>query len=140
MDRDLSKIDSFLQKHHTLSLATFGDTISACTLFYVFDKTQHSFVVASEASTTHAKNVTQNPKVAGTVALETKIVGRIEGVQFGGKMFLLEDRELKLSYFRAFPYALAMKPTLWQIKVEHFKLTDNRLGFGKKIIWQAPLG
>jgi uncharacterized protein YhbP (UPF0306 family) len=29
-----------------------------------------------------------------------------------------------------------MNPKLWQIKVEHFKLTDNTLGFGKKIIWK----
>jgi uncharacterized protein YhbP (UPF0306 family) len=29
-----------------------------------------------------------------------------------------------------------MQPKLWQIKVSYFKLTDNRLGFGKKIIWQ----
>ena len=48
----------------------------------------------------------------------------------------LEDKELKKLYFKAFPYALALSPKLWQIKVNYFKMTDNRLGFGKKIIWQ----
>jgi len=28
-----------------------------------------------------------------------------------------------------------MNPQLWKVKVESFKFTDNRLGFGKKIIW-----
>jgi len=28
-----------------------------------------------------------------------------------------------------------MNPKLWQIKVNYFKMTDNKLGFGKKLIW-----
>ena len=51
----------------------------------------------------------------------------------------LKDDSLKKNYFKAFPYALAMNPKLWQIRVDFFKLTDNTLGFGKKIIWQESL-
>jgi hypothetical protein len=49
---------------------------------------------------------------------------------------MLACKDEKSVYFKRFPYALAMNPTLWKIKVEFFKLTDNRLGFGKKIMWQ----
>lgn len=137
MCRDLEKIDLFLSKHHVLSLATLNEKeLSACSLFYAFDKEELSFVVASSDDTTHIQNILKNPFVAGTVVLETKIVGKIEGVQFRGEFLVLESEVLKKLYFKKFPYAIAMNPKLWQIKVNYFKLTDNTLGFGKKIIWQ----
>ena len=136
MQNDLKKIDSFLQKHHVLTLATADvQELSACNLFYAFDIEKIAFVVASSDDTTHIKNITKNPKVAGAVVLETKTVGKIEGIQFRGDFLLLEDTELKKLYFKNFPYALAMNPKLWQIKINYFKLTDNTIGFGKKIIW-----
>lgn len=137
MQNNLLKIEAFLQKHHVLSLCTTDALeLSACNLFYVFDVLSNSFVVASSDETTHVKNILQNPKVAGTVVLETKAVGKIEGVQFRGDFLALEDNALKKLYFSHFPYTLAMNPKLWQIKINYFKLTDNRLGFGKKIIWK----
>lgn len=139
MQNDLVKIDAFLAKHHVLSLATTdGLELSTCNLFYAFDLEKISFVIASSDETTHIKNISKNPNVAGTVVLETKIVGKIEGVQFRGDFLPLEDEALKKLYFKNFPYALAMNPKLWQIKINYFKLTDNTLGFGKKIIWTQP--
>ena len=72
-------------------------------------------------------------KSGGTVHLETDVIGKIQGVQFKGKM--LESRDVRKVYLKRFPYALALNPTLWSIEVSSFKMTDNRLGFGKKIIW-----
>lgn len=139
MQNDLEKIGLFLAKHHVLTLATSdGLELSACNLFYAFDLEKNSFVVASSDETTHIKNISKNRNVAGTVVLETKMVGKIEGVQFRGELLSLEDESLKKLYFKSFPYALAMSPTLWQIKINYFKLTDNTLGFGKKIIWREP--
>lgn len=139
MQNDLEKIASFLAKHHVLTLATSdGLELSACNLFYAFDLEKISFVVASSDETTHIKNISKNKNVAGTVVLETKIVGKIEGVQFRGEFMPLEDEALKKLYFKSFQYALAMSPKLWQIKINYFKLTDNTLGFGKKIIWREP--
>lgn len=135
---ELQKIERFIFKHHILMLATsYADVPSACTLFYAYDADTASFIVASSDDTLHVKNTAKNPKIAGTIALETKIVGKIEGVQFRGEFLTCSDDELKGLYYKAFPYALAMKPDLWQIKVDYFKLTDNTLGFGKKIIWEA---
>lgn len=138
MQQNLEKIHKFIKKHHLLNLATCdGEMVSACALFYAF--AQNSFVVASSEDTTHIKHIQKNPKVAGSIALETKIVGKIEGLQFRGEFLKLEDAELKSLYLKTYPYAIAMNPTLWQIKVEFFKLTDNKLGFGKKLIWQGSL-
>lgn len=137
MDKTLEKIDAFLDEHHVLSLATFfSDEISVCSLFYAYDKNSNSFVVASDDKTLHISHIAQNPKIAGNIVLETKSVGKIQGVQFKGEFFELKDATLKKLYFKKFPYALAMNPKLWQIDVHYFKMTDNRLGFGKKLIWE----
>ncbi len=136
MSFDLKKIDKFLQEHHVLSLSTCrDDEISSCNLFYAFDKDANSFVVASSSDTLHVEHIQNNPKISGTVVLETKVIGKIQGIQFRGEFLTLEDKTLKKLYFKIFPYALAMNPTLWQIKINYFKMTDNNLGFGKKIIW-----
>lgn len=137
MDKELEKINSFLDEHHVMSLATsIGDELSVCNLFYSYDKYNTTFVVASSDDTLHIKHVKENSNIAGSVVLETKEIGKIQGLQFRGEFSLLDDESLKKLYFKAFPYALAMKPKLWSIKVNYFKLTDNRLGFGKKLIWE----
>lgn len=132
----LEKIETFLHEHHVMTLATSdGEALSACSLFYIYDAQTQSFVVASSDETTHIANIRKNPHVAGNIYLETKSVGKIQGVQFRAFFSLLEDERLKRSYFMAFPYALALSPKLWKIEVSEFKMTDNRLGFGKKLFW-----
>ncbi|MCX6077190.1 MAG: pyridoxamine 5'-phosphate oxidase family protein [Campylobacterales bacterium] len=138
MSEKLKKISSFLNEHHVMSLATAtAEEISVCSLFYAFDEQKLSFVVASSEDAKHIKHIVENSNIAGNILLETKIIGKIQGVQFRGNFVPLEDKELKIEYFKAFPYALALNPKLWQIKVNYFKMTDNRLGFGEKIIWDA---
>ncbi len=140
MDDKLEKITTFLKQHHVMSLASiYGNQISVCNLFYTYLEDKKIFLVASSEDTTHIRYILQNSKVAGTVVLETKEIGKIQGLQFRGEFVPLDDKCLKKKYFKAFPYAIAMCPKLWQIKVDYFKLTDNRLGFGKKIIWQERL-
>ncbi len=136
MSKDLQAINTFIQAHHVMSLATSnGSEVSACSLFYAYAHEARTFVVASSDETTHIQNIKQNKNIAGNILLETTSVGKIQGLQFRGEFLLLEDESLRKLYFEVFPYALVMQPKLWKIKVEYFKLTDNRLGFGKKIIW-----
>jgi uncharacterized protein YhbP (UPF0306 family) len=139
MSKDLEKIDSFLQKHHVMSLATSEKKeLSVCSLFYAFSLEENSFIVASSDDTLHIKHIQKNSNVAGNILLETKTIGKIQGVQFRGVFKELQNKKLKKLYFKTFPHAKIMKPKLWQIKVDYFKMTDNRLGFGKKVIWQVP--
>ena len=140
MVKNLEKINMFLQEHHVLSLSTCSEkSISTCNLFYAFDKESVSFVVASSDDTLHVEHIEKNPKISGTVVLETKTIGKIQGIQFRGEFISLKNKDLKKLYFKTFPYALVMNPKLWQIKIDYFKMTDNTLGFGKKIIWQDAL-
>jgi uncharacterized protein YhbP (UPF0306 family) len=77
--------------------------------------------------------------VACSIVLETQSVGKIRGIQFRGIMEK-PGKELKLkakmAYLKRFPYAALMKTSLWIVKVNYIKMTDNRLGFGKKLIWE----
>ena len=137
MSDTLAKIAAFVQEHHVMSLAsTAAEELSVCSLFYVYDVKSRVFVVASSAETLHMQHIEQNPNIAGNILLETQSVGKIQGLQFRGRFvsYLTQER-LKKLYFKKFPYALAMNPQLHTIEVDFFKLTDNRLGFGKKLIW-----
>ena len=138
MSKDLEKIAIFLDNHHVMTLATsMVDEVSACSLFYAFERDELSFIVASSDDTLHIKHIKQNPQIAGNILLETQTVGKIQGVQFRGTISEIKEDTLKKVYFKRFPYALTLLPKLWQIKVTYFKMTDNRLGFGKKIIFEA---
>jgi uncharacterized protein YhbP (UPF0306 family) len=136
MQKTLERIEAFLAKHHLLSLATVAKNApQSASLFYAYDAENIAFVVASDRKTEHIQNVLVNDNIAGTVALETDAVGKIEGVQFKGLMRAISQEEGAL-YFKRFPYARVMNPQLWQIVLTDMKLTDNRLGFGKKLYWQ----
>ena len=137
MKDDLEKIATFLYKHHVLSLATTDENqLSVCSLFYVYSPQENTFIVASSDDTLHIKNIKHNNKIAGNIVLETKTIEKIQGVQFRGVFEELTDSSLASLYFKKFKYAQIMKPNLWTIKVSYFKMTDNTLGFGKKLIWK----
>ncbi|MCL4432313.1 MAG: pyridoxamine 5'-phosphate oxidase family protein [Epsilonproteobacteria bacterium] len=130
------KIEKFISKHHLLSLATFGESLWCCSAFYAFDADAVVFIIASDEQTVHIQNSKLNIRVAGTIAHETKVVGKIQGIQFVGEIHAVEDERQKNLYLKRFPYARAMNPTLWKLELDIIKMTDNTLGFGKKLIWK----
>lgn len=135
-EENYQAIVAFLREHHVLNLATYGTRLWCCSLFYALDIKNFRLIVASDPKTEHMKNVEQNNTVSGTVVLETEEVGKIQGIQWYGKIGSMEEKEAKNIYFERFPYARAMMPKLWEIELHEIKLTDNRLGFGKKLIWK----
>lgn len=135
----LDKIETFINKHHLLTLATVHQRLWCCSMFYAYNPKEDAFIVASDPQSEHMGNVAINSTVAGTVALETKMVGKIQGIQFSGVMDTVDTDADKELYFHRFPYARVMKPTLWKICLNEVKMTDNTLGFGKKLIWKREL-
>ena len=128
-----SSIVMFLKKHHLLTLCTCKDNLPYCAnCFYVLRDETATLVIATDKNTRHGQEALLNTHVAGTVALETKLVGKIQGIQFCGT-YDKADKEDERAYFKRFPYALAMLPELWSIRIEYLKFTDNTLGFGTKL-------
>ena len=133
------KITTFLRKHHVLTLATVsGDQPWVANCFYAFVEEQMAFIFTYGYETRHIQEVTQNNKVAGNVVLETSIIGKIQGIQFSGTLIKAEGEALdkaSSAYLKRFPFAALMDTTLWILTIDYLKMTDNRLGFGKKLVW-----
>ncbi len=133
------KIISFIKEHHVLTLSTAIDNKPySCNCFYAFDADDNVFICTSDTTTKHIKDVLQNNFVSGSIVLETSVVGKIRGLQFNGYMHKAEQNLLhkyKKKYLKRFPFAILKNTTLWYIHPTFLKYTDNRLGFGKKIIW-----
>ncbi len=140
MNKPDKKIIQFIQSHHVLTLATSSENNPWCAnCFYVYSEEENAFVFTSDNETKHIQDVKKNNTVAGSVVLETSVVGKIQGIQFTGKMYLPENdlkKKVNKLYMKKYPFAKLMNTQLWVLNLDLIKLTDNRLGFGKKLIWQ----
>jgi hypothetical protein len=134
-----SRIIKFFRKHHVLTIATSVENEAWCAnCFYVYLEGENALVFTSDLDTRHGQEFLKNRLVAGSVVLETMIIGKIMGIQFQGIISEPEGDLLsasKTSYLKRFPIAALMDTRLWIVKLTYIKMTDNRLGFGKKLIW-----
>jgi uncharacterized protein len=137
-----SRIIKFFRKHHVLTVATTVNGEPWCAnCFYVYLEHENALVFTSDAETRHGREFIQNILVAGSVVLETMVIGKIMGIQFQGTVSEPEGELLskaRSAYLTRFPVAVLMDTRLWVVKLSFIKMTDNRLGFGKKLIWPTP--
>ena len=132
------RITTFIRKHHVLTLATVGGDnlpwVANC--FYAYDAKRNKIVFTSDLTTRHGSEMELQPRVALSIVRETRIVDCVEGIQIQG----IAERgteEARKVYIKRFPYAAVAPLTLWEVTPTMLKLTDNKLGFGKKLIWQS---
>lgn len=134
------RIIRFFRKHHVLTIATSVNNEAWCAnCFYVYLKDENSLVFTTDLETRHGKEFLKNKVVAGSVVLETPIIGKIRGIQFQGIVSEPDgdlSEKARKAYLKRFPVAMLMETHLWIVELTHIKMTDNRLGFGKKIIWK----
>jgi uncharacterized protein YhbP (UPF0306 family) len=134
-----TRITDFIHKHHIFTLATSANNIPyTCTCFYVYIDELNLFIFTSDHGTRHSNEMLAQPQVAGAIALETTMVGKIQGIQFTGVATELTEKLYDIAYkayLKKFPVAGFKKLTLWGIAPGFIKMTHNRLGFGTKLIW-----
>lgn len=134
-----SRIIKFFRKHHVLTISTAEDNEPWCAnCFYVYLEEENALVFTTDSDTRHGKEFVKNPIVAGSVVLETMVIGRIRGIQFQGVVSEPDGEMLskaKRAYLKRFPPAVLMDTHLWIVRLTLIKMTDNRLGFGKKLLW-----
>jgi uncharacterized protein YhbP (UPF0306 family) len=132
------RITKFIRKHHVLTLATVGGDnlpwVANC--FYAYDTKRNKIVFTSDLTTRHGSEMEAQPRVAVSIVRETRIVGCVEGIQIEGIVERGQEEARKV-YIKRFPYAAVAPLTLWGVTPKMLKLTDNKLGFGKKLIWQS---
>ena len=130
------RIIKFLKRHHVLNLATVSQEgvpyCAAC--FYAYDKERNVIVFTTDDTTTHGQQMIANANVACAINLETRVVGKVQGLQVCG-VVRRGDEQDKSTYIKRFPYAAVAPLNIWAIEPSFMKLTDNTLGFGKKLIW-----
>jgi uncharacterized protein YhbP (UPF0306 family) len=136
------RIIKFFRRHHVLTVATTTDNEPWCAnCFYVYMEDENALVFTTDTDTRHGEEFLKNPLVAGSVVLETRIIGNIQGIQFQGTVSEPEGKiaeKAQKAYIRRFPVAMLMDTHLWIVRLTYIKLTDNRLGFGKKLVWGRP--
>lgn len=135
----LATISRWLAKQHVVSWSVARDgELWAASAFYFYDPDKVVFYLLSDENTRHAQMSGKRARVAGTVNGQPRSIALIRGVQFRGEIRLLEGEEsdaARARYYRRFPVARAMSASVWEIRLDELKLTDNTLGFGKKIHW-----
>ena len=148
MDRRIKK---FIKEHHVLSLATSKDNIPwTAHCFYAFLEEENALVFTTDNTTRHGAEMLDNQAVAGGIVMETKVLGKIRGIQLTGKVRKAQNSKdggmptqvdeanhPRGAYLKRFPFAILMKTSLWVLKIDTIKFTDNRLGFGKKLYWKS---
>jgi len=139
-DNDIpASIVRFIDEHHVLTLCTsVNEDIWSSHCFYVFLPQHKCFIFSSDSKTKHIRQICHNSFVAASILLESSMVGVLRGLQIQGSVFQLLPsiaKEAERAYCKRFPVANLMDLHLWQLDVTYLKFTDNRLGFGKKLIW-----
>lgn len=137
------RIVDFILRHQVFTLATsFEEEPYCANLFYVYLKEENSLVFTSENKTKHIQQASHNVFVAGGIVAESNNIGQLQGVQFQGIVSQPQEelyRLAKKAFLNRFPVAGLMKTNLWVIDLTFLKLTDNRMGFGKKLVWEKEL-
>lgn len=137
------KIAEFLREHHVLTMASHnGSEIWCANAFYAYVEDEDALIITSEDHTKHITLAVSSakdgelPLIAGSIVLETEVVGKIRGLQFTATLEKNEGTfsKYRLLYLKRFPYAILKGGDLWVLRFKDLKFTDNRLGFGKKIV------
>lgn len=134
------RITDFITQNKVLTMATSHENIPYCaSCFYAYDEENQLLIFSSENHTTHIKQAVDNNKVSGTINIEVTTVAKIKGIQFKGLFINPDEKEQEnfyTIYYKRFPFAKAKPAPIWAIQLTWIKMTDNTLGFGKKIVWE----
>jgi hypothetical protein len=136
------RIERFIRRHHVMTLATAAVVEEggrpepwSAHVFYAYLPDNQELVFTTDPATRHGREMLANPSVSGGIVLETKVIGKIRGIQLTGtaRQVVEGESRYRTAYLRRFPFAIAVKLDLWVLEVRYVKMTDNRMGFGKKI-------
>jgi uncharacterized protein len=106
--------------------------------YYAFDETAGLLYFKSSANSHHAQLMGKKSFVAGTILPDKLNKISIKGIQFEAIVLDAQQPLVKQTlgiYLKKHPLALAIPGDIWALEINHIKMTDSTLGFGKKICW-----
>jgi uncharacterized protein YhbP (UPF0306 family) len=133
-------ISQFIEKQKTCTLCCIDELGKpyCFSCFYVFNPVNGLLYFKSSSKSRHASLLQDHPWIAGSILPNKLNILVIKGIQFEGTIlpvnhFLLD--EATKFYHKKNPAGLAVPGDIWIVKIGNIKMTDNTLGFGKKICW-----
>jgi uncharacterized protein len=138
-----ARIESFLQAHHVMSLATAGpDGPWSAAVFYASEGTTLYFV--SAASSRHGRDIDAAGRAAATIQAQEDDWRRIRGLQIEGAAVRVAQADIALAqrvYGSKFPLLAQAPPEIaaalarvqwYRLEPRRIRLIDNTLGFGHR--------
>ena len=121
------RIEEFISEHHVLTLATatLNGEPYCCNAFYAYDKKSGAFIFTTDSSTHHGKMMTENQNVAASILLETRTVGKIQGLQITGKVKAAKDGKKVVGVLSPGSVFHIGKLAAKQIEISHRRNTDG---------------
>lgn len=133
-------IVSFLQSATNLTVCTCSNEIPHCAnCFYAWNEKMNVLIFKSYEETRHIQEALKNNQVAGTILPDKLEKAKIKGIQFSGKFVKPIGESLTISketYYKKYPFARVFPGEFYEVLLEKIKMTDNTLGFGKKLLWE----
>lgn len=134
-------IDKFIEKQTVASVSVIdGEGLPYCfSCFYAYDVEHTMLYFKTSIETRHTPLMIANAQIAGTILPDRLNKLAVQGIQFEGialKPASEEAPNASSVYHKKYPFALPMPGDVWAIKIRHIKMTDNTLGFGKKLEWK----
>lgn len=138
MDKDIA---AFLDENKTFSLAVSANNKPYCAiLFYAFFKNNNSIIFCSKQETNHCRIAQNNSNVSATIIPTDLAIINLQGIQLLGCVKKLDnqtDKDKIKCYKLKFPLAVFSSAHLfWEVEIESIKMTNNKIGFGKKLYWE----
>ncbi|POY35136.1 hypothetical protein C3K47_16265 [Solitalea longa] len=138
------KIATFLLNQTVLTLAVSeNSSLYCCMCYYVYHPEENILVFKSKESTKHIQMALEQTKVAGAIRQDVLDKTHIQGVQFNGEVLIEPEENLhkraKKAYYDKYPFAKVIAGTVWVIKLDYMKLTENRIGIMSHKEWSAAV-
>jgi uncharacterized protein YhbP (UPF0306 family) len=112
--------------------------------FYVFNGYDYLLYFKSSVAARHDRLLRLHSRVAGTIVAAATNLFFAQGIQFMAEVLLPGDplaAGATAAYYRKYPLAHTMPGIIWVLALDCVKMTDNRIGMGKKMSWhRMPAG
>ncbi len=133
---------TFIKKQHVANVCCINEdgTPYCFSCFYAINSKKGLLYFKTSPSSNHAVMMLKNAEIAGTILPDELNMLAVKGLQFTGRLVPLNDpltKDSSVSYYKKYPFALAMSGEIWTIQFTSMKMTDNKnKGLGEKLSWK----
>ncbi|WP_373819445.1 pyridoxamine 5'-phosphate oxidase family protein [Glaesserella sp.] len=134
------RITSYIHKKYLCTVCCTENAHPWANVFYyVFDEENHRLIYVTSDQTYHAKVMSENPNVAGTIFTPTRFNPSLQGIQFTGQARILEGKQKQIAkdlYKQTYQHELIDQLSVWEISLEYVRMIDHSLGMFGTVEWR----